>query len=88
MVVLITYDLNRPGQNYDDLHGAIKELGTWAHPLESTWIIDTSYTTSQIYTHLKSRMDANDFVFAVRITEDWASYLPQAINDWLATLTY
>jgi hypothetical protein len=27
--LLISYDLNKPGQNYDKLYAKIKELGTW-----------------------------------------------------------
>lgn len=39
MIVLITYDLKQPGRNYTDLYEAIKSLGDWQHPLESTWFV-------------------------------------------------
>ena len=38
--MLIGYDLNRPGQNYDDLFDEIKNLGTWWHCLDSTWLVN------------------------------------------------
>ncbi|WP_209021761.1 hypothetical protein [Nocardioides sp. 503] len=35
--LLITYDLNTPGQGYTALHDEIKSLGAWWHHLDSTW---------------------------------------------------
>lgn len=45
---LIGHDLSRPGQAYDDLFEAIKNVGrNWWHSLDSTWIVitDKSPTT-------------------------------------------
>uniref|UniRef100_UPI003FD8692B hypothetical protein n=1 Tax=Desulfovibrio sp. TaxID=885 RepID=UPI003FD8692B len=39
MSYLISYDLNAPGKNYDQLYDAIKSLGGWWHHLDSTWIV-------------------------------------------------
>ena len=36
MVYSITYDLNKNGQNYDDLYKTIKSLGEYCHYLDST----------------------------------------------------
>ena len=45
---IITYDLCSPGRNYDDLYEKIKSYGTWAHICESTWIISTTDSCSDI----------------------------------------
>lgn len=34
--LLISYDLNKPGQKYERLYEKIKALGTWWHYLDST----------------------------------------------------
>lgn len=36
--LLVGYDLNKPGQNYDDLWVHLKDLGPWWHYLDSTWL--------------------------------------------------
>ena len=55
---IITYDLCSPGRNYDDLYEKIKSYGTWAHICESTWIISTTDSCSDIRDNLKSVMTA------------------------------
>jgi hypothetical protein len=56
----ICYDLRAPGRNYEELYKAIRSYGHWAHPLESTWIIQTTQTASEIAKYLRQFMDAND----------------------------
>ncbi len=36
--LLVGYDLNRPGQDYEDLTKFLKDQSTWWHALDSTWI--------------------------------------------------
>ena len=48
---LIAYDLNAPGQNYDDLIKAIKGLGAWWHHLDSTWLVKSDLNTSDSPSH-------------------------------------
>lgn len=36
MTYLITYDLNRPRQDYQGLYQAIKQIGHWRHALQNT----------------------------------------------------
>lgn len=68
MLVLITYDLKRPGQNYSELFTQIKKLGNWAHPLESTWLVQTDITPEVIRNRLVSCQDANDRLLVTRCT--------------------
>ncbi|MDO5084616.1 MAG: hypothetical protein Q4D89_14620 [Arachnia propionica] len=55
--LLISYDLNKPGQKYDDLYEKIKALGTWWHYLDSTWIVVSSLSPSQAFDRLKPALD-------------------------------
>lgn len=85
MRMLITYDLRAPGRDYTKLYAAIKAQGTtWIHPLESTWIINTSKTTEQVRDALTSHMDDNDKVF-VSVLKNGASWknLGSAFADWM-----
>lgn len=43
----ISYDL-RKQKDYASLIERINSYGTWCHPLESTWIIITDQTATQV----------------------------------------
>lgn len=82
--LLITYDLNKPGQNYDKLYEKIKGLGAWWHHLDSTWIVNSTLTPSQAFDRLKPTLDASDSMLIVNITGDtYSGWLPQEAWDWL-----
>lgn len=83
---LITYDLKRPEQNYNDLYESIKNLGEWQHPLESTWVVKISsqYSSNYIYNHLRPRINDNDFLFVVDITDqDRQGWLVKSFWEWI-----
>lgn len=82
---VVCYDLNSPGQDYGDLHKAIKALGAWWHNLDSTWLVTSSKTASGLRDYLKPHLDANDKLLVIDITGDpWASRgFTGSGADWL-----
>jgi hypothetical protein len=85
VILLITYDLKRPGQTYPALYAEIKKAGTWWHHLESTWIIETPGTPRQWYDVLSRHVDANDSLLVVEITSNYWGQVPKEAWDWLAS---
>lgn len=83
MVLLISYDLRRPGQNYTQLYEAIKSYEWWWHHLESTWIIQTDQQPGDVYSHLANYIDRNDHILVVQLTRNFQGWLPQQAWDWL-----
>ena len=82
--VLISYDLNNPGQKYEKVIEAIKSLGDWIHILQSTWIVSTSLTSDAVRDKVKAQADDNDLILVVSITGDsYSGWLPQKSWDWL-----
>lgn len=82
---LIAYDLNRPGQNYDELIAAIKKLGAWWHHLDSTWLVKSNLSTKQIRDQLRSYVDAGDELLVVNVTGDarsWTGFNARGSN-WI-----
>ncbi len=70
MIYLITYDLNKPGQEYPRLYDTIKELSSsWWHYLDSTWLIDTSLGATAIRDRVRAVVDQNDSFLVVRFPE-------------------
>jgi hypothetical protein len=81
---LITYDLNKPGQDYSKLFEAMKGLGAWGHHLDSTWIVKTNLSATQIRDRLNPPViDPNDGLLVVRLQGDWASWMTPDTNEWL-----
>lgn len=83
MVFLITYDLNQPGQKYNELYESIKKCGAWAHYLDSTWLVDTSLTADGIYNQLKPTLDENDMILVIGLTRDYSGWLPKEAWEWI-----
>lgn len=86
-IFLITYDLKHPERNYSELYEAIKNLGEWRHPLESTWVVKTpedETSSSIIYKKLRDKMAYNDGMLVIRINnkEDYQGWLPKSFWDW------
>lgn len=67
----ICYDLNSPGQDYEELFEAIKAYGTWWHKLDSTWIIVSSDSTETILNNLKQYIDGNDKLLVLKLSGAW-----------------
>lgn len=84
MIFIVSYDLNRPGQDYPNLYETIKTLGSWAHPLESTWLVDTTMTAKMIFDTLWAQMDRNDKLLVARMQEHWWGSFDQRVLDWLS----
>ncbi|RSU47557.1 hypothetical protein BRX43_13960 [Sphingomonas sp. S-NIH.Pt15_0812] len=81
-VLLVTYDLKSPGQNYTPVHTYLKSMPGYCKHLESVWLIDTEKTTTQVRNDLMKLVDNNDVIFVVKITQSWASY-NYGCADWL-----
>lgn len=82
--ILITYDLRKPGRDYQKLYDAIRALGDSTHPLESVWIVKTNQSALDVVKHLRSYTDSNDALFAIKVSRNfgWVG-LTQNSGDWL-----
>lgn len=81
-VKLITYDLNRPGQDYTDLLKKIKAF-SWARLSESSYAVATDLTPDQLFAHLSPYLDANDTLYVICLHHPWNGRGPKEVNDWL-----
>ncbi len=79
MVYLISYDLNKSGQDYNSLYQAIKDSssGQWWHYLDSTWIIKSYLSVQQVSDNIKSKMDGNDSLFVIEVKNNYSGWLPK-----------
>lgn len=80
--LLVTYDLNRSGQNYTAVLDFIKQHA-WAQLSESSYAIATNASASQVRDHVRAVVDQNDNVYVIPLGRMWAGFGPQEVNDWL-----
>ena len=62
---LITYDLNKKGQDYENVIQAIKDAsdGTWCTYWKSSFLIRSNYLTAdQVFTKIKPYVDRKSVV--------------------------
>jgi CRISPR-associated endonuclease Cas2 len=84
MLYLVTYDLNKPRQDYENLFDALKQAGTWWHHLDSTWIVKSNEDIGNFANRIKKEIDQNDSLLIVEITNDnYKGWLVQEAWDWL-----
>lgn len=85
MLLLITYDLSKPHQDYTSLYETIKQCSSkWWHYLDSTWIIVTNLTIDECVNKIHSVMDNDDSLFIVNISgQSYKGWLPKKAWEWL-----
>lgn len=84
MNYFIGYDLDKPGQDYASLEKAIKNLGSWWHCLDSTWIVISNLTAIAIRDILMAHIDSNDklLVAVISAPAAWTGFSKECA-DWL-----
>lgn len=82
MKYLVTYDLNKSGQNYDGLITAIKKY-PYYKPMLSTWFIKSSSSADAISKDLQRHIDSNDRLFVSEILSNHHGYLDKDAWDFL-----
>lgn len=84
--VLITYDLHKLGQRYQALRKIVTDnFPTRWSCLESTFIVATTLSPTQVRELLSTALDANDELLVVAlIKSSWATMgMTKSCNDWL-----
>lgn len=87
--LFVAYDLMSPGQNYDAVRDAIRELGTtWQFQFSLFWV-NTTYSPEAAYAHIMRQMDGNDRLAVIiadgGLVSNWDKPPLDAINAiWFA----
>ncbi|MDP3650334.1 MAG: hypothetical protein Q8R67_01505 [Rhodoferax sp.] len=80
--LFISYDLNRPGQDYPSIIETIKSLGNWAKVQKSFWYVKSNLTAMQAVERVWAHMDANDSLIVVDATNNNSAW--QGLNPVVA----
>lgn len=84
MILLVTYDLNVPSKNYEELYKVLKTASSWWHYLDSTWLLYTNDTVSSWCDKIRKVTDENDVFLVVDITKQPRSgWLTKKAWTWI-----
>lgn len=83
-ILIITYDLSAPHQNYDGVLSEIKAYGTWAKVSESSYLIKTIKTPEKVRNSLLKYIDDDDklFIGTVNAPAAWHG-LSESLSNWI-----
>lgn len=79
---IISYDLIKPGRDYEELYKALKEYHFWGRLTESTWAIISSQTHVEIRDALKKHIYENDRLIVIRSGKAAAWTNIMASDEW------
>ncbi len=88
-VKLITYDLNKAGQNHAEVLAKIKSFGIWAKLSESSYAIVSYLTPDQLYQQFRPLIDDNDNLLIITLKKPCQGWTSKEVGNWLENqLTY
>lgn len=82
-VFLVSYDLNKQGQNYTNLINAIKTYDAYIKCLYSQWLISTNDNIDSVYVYLSNKIDNNDLLLITPIVQPFYATLQSDVISWL-----
>lgn len=83
--LFVSYDLYKPGQNYNTVEDEIKKLGNWAKIHLSLWYVNSAFSASEAAKRIWAVMDTNDKLIVVDATTNNASWynLNSKVSEYL-----
>jgi len=86
-VYLVSYDLKKPGKDYQPLWTRLSEWKA-IRILESVWIINWNTTAVQLRDDLRAKIDQNDCLAVLRLSNEgaWVNLQGnngQTLKEWL-----
>ena len=83
-VLIVAFELARPGQNSETLVARIKAYGQWARLGASTYLIQTQHLPVDVRAYLQEALFPNDklYVSLVGYSAAWVGY-PEAFSTWV-----
>lgn len=82
-IYMISYDLNKPGQNYEDVRKVIESFGAWCHYLESTYLIKTSSSIFDVESAISKHLDGSDRLLVCEVVKPIRGWLSDKQWKWI-----
>jgi CRISPR/Cas system-associated endoribonuclease Cas2 len=80
---IVSYDLKKPGDEYEKLIKHIQTFDHWARIHKSVWFVETEKSAKELRDDLLSYIDSNDKIFVVKESGEAAWRGVIASTDYL-----
>ena len=81
-LLLVTFDSDKPGQEYSNLLDQIKSYSN-VRLSKSSYAIITDKTPDVVCKEMKKYIDANDNIYIINLKRPYAGYGSELVTDWL-----
>ena len=81
-LLLVTFDSDKPGQDYSDLLDQIKSYSN-VRLSESSYAIISDKTPDTVCEEMKKYIDTNDNLYIINLKRPYAGYGSELVTDWL-----
>lgn len=86
MVYMVTYDLNKQGQKYDEVIDAIKDAstGVWCTFWKSSYLIKSNLTSANaVFEKIQPYLDSNDRLLVIEVKNNKQGWLSEKNWDYI-----
>ncbi|MDQ0148181.1 hypothetical protein ACFO6R_03475 [Eubacterium multiforme] len=66
-----------------EITGHIKELGTWAHFMPTSFLLKSDLSANEILDKLKNYLEKVDLLFVTEVNENSVASLTPAVIEWI-----
>src|ERR1041384_6112689 len=81
-VLLVHYDLRKPGRNYEPLYEALKKY-RYCHALGCALFLDATEPPESVRDKLCRLVDSGDQIYIHRLRRHWATCRKEVCTEWL-----
>jgi hypothetical protein len=81
-LLLVTFDPNKPEQNYSDLLNEIKSYSN-VRLSDSSYAIITDKTPGEVCEEMKAFIDTEDSIYILNLKRPYEAFGSELVSDWL-----
>ena len=80
---MVSYDLNSPTRNREQVEKSIKSESTWCRYLTTTFLIRSNKTIDELQSKFTQHLDSNDRMIICCVEKPIKGYLSQENWNWI-----
>jgi len=83
-VLLVAYELKNKTKDYSAFFNTLKTAQSWAHYIDTCWLLYTNETPLDWDRKLRPYMDQPDTILITEITRNYQGWLPNEAWQWIS----
>jgi hypothetical protein len=80
---MLSYEINKSGQDYEVLYEDLKNSASWWHYLGSTWLIYMSESPDELYSRIGKHIHENEYALVIKVKRNYQDWLQEEAWEWI-----